>query len=80
MTKLDDAVRAAAEAYFNEPCDELDDEVADNFRAAIQAAVKVLVPEEKNPYRTSSEYEKGYLCGHNVCRAEILKNAEITDV
>ena len=45
MTKLDEAIKAAAEAYFQEPCDDLDPELADSFCAAIQAAVKVLLPD-----------------------------------
>lgn len=83
MTKLDEAIIAAAEAYFQEPCDDLDEEIADNFRAAIQAAVKVLVPDglaigaDYYDLLVYDPQELGEVDGHNACRAEILKNAGV---
>ena len=86
MTKLDDAIKAAAEAYFQEPCDDLDQELADNFCAAIQAAVKALMlkreddedDDDGEPMQDWEWHEAGHwLDGYNSCRAEILKNAGV---
>jgi hypothetical protein len=81
MTKLDDAVEVAAREY--------DDECAHGqnhqtcMKAAIQAAVRVLVPP---PIKSGEVTEKGYGVfspdyedGHNACRAEILENAGVEE-
>ena len=72
MTKLDEAIEAAIKASpaikQHVPSGEV--------RAAIQAAVKALVPEKHN----ESAGGQGDMCaaiGHNDCRAETLKDAGI---
>lgn len=79
MTKLDEAIKAAAEAYFQEPCDDLDQELADNFCAAIQAAVKAVVPEaiDIRKMRHANASDVDMAIGYNKCRRKILKNAGV---
>ena len=75
MTKLNEAIDAASVAYDNQANEGGSHEKA--MKAAIQAAVKALVPDERLKKDGEGEYDTGHRLGHGFCRAETLKNAGI---
>ena len=67
MTKLDEALKAGREAYWKA--------AGERDEAFLQAAVKVLVPDERPA--TQLDGLNIHASGYNACRREILKNAGV---
>jgi len=78
MTKLDEAVEAAIAAYENAMLLPQDYILSDDaMKAAGQAFLKVLLPEERIKRKGEDDYDLGHRLGYGFCRQQIQINARI---